>query len=907
MASLKFRHYTTEAALKGTKSTIQEALNTFDIGDIVFIDDVQKQYIITGKNNNVVTYKIYYGKSAVVGISGSGAERTLTWSDGSETKVTINNVAHATNADSAGSASTAGYASNADQLDGLDSTAFARAEHTHTLPHTSIEWSSSSIADMTPIDMAVSANHNANRLAFINPSGITIEYSRNGGSSWVDYGANNASKINLVSGIGSSFSIGAKSSGVTVNDKLRVTINATNCGVYTAARRIYMNISSNGASGCSVKFEYSNKGSESTFKTLGTYSIYGWSGWNSIPINANFGGRSDQTSNWAVIRFTFGITGLSSSYSNNLSLLDLQLHGNSYWAYPSNMSKTGHLYSWDNAQNATFPADISATNFRGTLVGTASKATTLQTSRKINGTNFNGSADITTSKWGTSKNIGIVNSDGTGTAVPVSIDGSSNTNLKLPATIKASLDGNASTSSKWANSRTLTLTGSVTGSVSIDGSANVSLNTKTNHSHTFASLTSKPTTISGYGITDAKINNTTITIGSASLTTVTPAISTTYANLVSLRNSGSLIPGQQYRITDYKTTTTTTNTNSANHYFDVIVTADSANKLNEEAKATQSARDTANYFTNCNLNAWKIWYCLDNDTNRFEWANSTNGTGVIYRMIDEKNNDVPYDFKNIRFKRGLTNGLYDSNATLSWVYTFNAYDKNNSVIEDAWKACEKSAENKCYNNIIKPYYNGSKQALNKIIFTNVYNSSDHFTCFSNTFGYNCWENVFSDSCSGNTFGDLCTNNTFGERCTGNTFGIDCWDNIFGNYITLNIFGDYFYMNVLGSMYVSNTFGEYCSHIYFASNTTATSTKYDGYQGNHFGDNCEYICFKGEDTLTDGTGSVRFIQNYNFAQGLCGTSDGFLTINGVRNRDFETKVAKNSLGELKTYCEADLIL
>lgn len=569
MASLKFRHYTTEAALKGTKSTIQEALNTFDIGDIVFIDDVQKQYIITGKNNNVVTYKIYYGKSAVVDISGSGAERTLTWSDGSETKVTINDVAHATNADSAGS---------------------------------------------------------------------------------------------------------------------------------------------------------------------------------------------------------------------------------------------------------------------------------------------------------------------------------------------------ASTSSKWANSRTITLTGSVTGSVSIDGSANVSLNTKTNHSHTFASLTSKPTTISGYGITDAKINNTTITIGSTSLTAVTPAISTTYANLVSLRNSGSLIPGQQYRITNYKTTTTTTNTSSSIHYFDVIVTADSTNKLNEEAKATQSARDTANYFTNCNLNAWKIWYCLDNDTNRFEWADSTSGTGVIYRMIDEKNNDVPYDFKNIRFKLGLTNGLYNSSAsTFSWVYTFNAYDKNNSVIEDAWKACEKSSENKCYNNIIKPYYNGSKQALNKIIFTNVYDSNDHFTCFSNTFGYNCWENVFSDSCSGNTFGDLCTNNTFGERCTGNTFGIDCWDNIFGNYITINIFGDYFSMNVLGSMYVSNTFGEYCTHIYFASNTTATSTKYDGYQGNHFGDNCGYIYFKGEDTLTDGTGSVRFIQNYNFAQGLCGTSDGFLTINGVRNRDFETKVAKNSLGELKTYCEADLIL
>ena len=276
-------------------------------------------------------------------------------------------------------AASAGYvakAADSDKLDGLDSTAFATAGHTHTLPHTSIYWSSTSVTDMTPIDMAVSANHNANRLAFAKPAGITIEYSRDGGSSWTDYGANNASKINLVSGIGSGFSIGAKSSGITVNDKLRVTINATNCGVYTAAKRIYMNISSNGAGGCSVKLEYSKKGSESTFNTLGTYSIAGWSGWNSIPIEAAFGGSENQTSNWAVIRLTFGITSVSSSYASNLSLFDLQLHGSTYWSHPSNMAKTGHLYSWDNAQNATFPADIYATNFRGTLIGTASQATT---------------------------------------------------------------------------------------------------------------------------------------------------------------------------------------------------------------------------------------------------------------------------------------------------------------------------------------------------------------------------------------------------------------------------------------------------------------------------------------------------------------------------------------------------
>ena len=68
---------------------------------------------------------------------------------------------------------------------------------------------------------------------------------------------------------------------------------------------------------------------------------------------------------------------------------------------------------------------------------------------------------------------------------------------------KCSFLGNAETASKWATPRTITLTGSVTGSVSIDGSQNVTLATTTNHTHTFASLTSKPTTIAGYGITDA--------------------------------------------------------------------------------------------------------------------------------------------------------------------------------------------------------------------------------------------------------------------------------------------------------------------------------------------------------------------------------------------------------------------
>ena len=116
---------------------------------------------------------------------------------------------------------------------------------------------------------------------------------------------------------------------------------------------------------------------------------------------------------------------------------------------------------------------ISAPSFVGALTGNADTATKLKTARTINGTSFDGSGNITTTNWGTARNIGIVNSDGTGTAVTVSVNGSGNINLKLPATIKATLTGNADTATKLATARTIN-------GVNFDGTANITVadNTK---------------------------------------------------------------------------------------------------------------------------------------------------------------------------------------------------------------------------------------------------------------------------------------------------------------------------------------------------------------------------------------------------------------------------------------------
>ena len=57
--------------------------------------------------------------------------------------------------------------------------------------------------------------------------------------------------------------------------------------------------------------------------------------------------------------------------------------------------------------NSSFPGTVSASSFSGALSGNASTASKLQTARTINGTSFNGSANITTANWGTARTLTI--------------------------------------------------------------------------------------------------------------------------------------------------------------------------------------------------------------------------------------------------------------------------------------------------------------------------------------------------------------------------------------------------------------------------------------------------------------------------------------------------------------------
>ena len=444
----------------------------------------------------------------------------------------------------------------------------------------------------------------------------------------------------------------------------------------------------------------------------------------------------------------------------------------------------------------------------------------------------------------------------------------------------------------------------------------------------------------------------------------------TYNELKALRDSGGLVEGCFYRITDYQCTTSQNESKSAGHQFDIIVQAVSKNELSENAKAIKHEGDT--YFENCKLETWELKYCLDNDTNRFAWAldgqaivnldsslskgqplirqpsfdgrnpntdyseyqyawgtwedvddgdttdfiyskNPTltngeivyvsehgeyeaeviEGKGVIYYMKDEWNNECPYDFKNILFRRYKVAqstspyGGFDKNYVgvlfkngnfyptgynkvdvYIWAYTFTGckyygseeveyYDVSaqpktlpQEVIENL-KQGETWANvyDVCRNNkIARCFYDyrvDGDYLIEKVILNNIVLFGEHYysgdvedwdwgvsLIFDNRFGVNC---------SYNTLNYNPQSNSFGSECRFNTLDIHMSNNFFASKCSFNIMGGHSICNTLGVGCSNNTFGNNSN--YNTLKTYCTGNTFSSFcQSNTFGDYCRNNTF-----------------------------------------------------------------
>lgn len=466
-------------------------------------------------------------------------------------------------------------------------------------------------------------------------------------------------------------------------------------------------------------------------------------------------------------------------------------------------------------------------------------------------------------------------------------------------------------------------------------------------------------------------------------------IEITYSDLVSKRDNSELIPGQKYRIIDYVTTTAQVNTTSAGHQFDIIIKALSENVLNETASACLHEGDTYFSEAGAKLEAWKIWYCLDNDTSRFAWADTENGKGVIYRMIDEWYNDCQYDFKNIiiirckidgnftstleytlvknksleilqdMYNSGYINLLYsgnpnstsdtcsfDSNSKttcdlikddIKSFYTFSIIDSDGNIKDYSLTGnCTQNKLNN-FNNINIPVILLITSNNTRIITHNKFEGYGLSNIQLLSMDVDMAYNNFSDSGTQIYLVDLFYNkisrsnflyssnkvyyNTIimsgsiyiGSRITDlvvessdyDAFGNNCYQIRLTKVCNYNSFGNSSGCITLETNCSANYFGNYNSSIHLFENT------------DHFGIYSDAACTVPRDYVVQVRvykGSTKFynteeVNENNYIQNLeinCAGLSGKKELPIPTNTGYLTKVACNSKGEMKVYCEADLI-
>ena len=258
------------------------------------------------------------------------------------------------------------------------------------------------------------------------------------------------------------------------------------------------------------------------------------------------------------------------------------------------------------------------------------------------------------------------------------------------------------------------------------------------------------------------------------------------------------------------------------------------------------------------------------------------GTGVVWWMRDEFDNELYYDFKNIQFKRYEITGVNDGKGnpytdgdgnpssligrwglpvagriavdteTSEWFYTFSSVVDGN--VADATLSFDydylTGLGSGAGKNVVG-YMARGKFVIGDNVFVNedgnlvCYSNTFGNKCYSNTFGNYCYnntfgngvgKNTFGNDCYKNTFGNYCYNNTFGNDCYNNTFGNDCNSNTFGNGVGNNTFGNYCYNNTFGNGCNSNTFGNDCYNNTFG-NYFQYNTFGNGVGNNTFGNKC----------------------------------------------------------------------
>jgi len=395
--------------------------------------------------------------------------------------------------------------------------------------------------------------------------------------------------------------------------------------------------------------------------------------------------------------------------------------------------------------------------------------------------------------------------------------------------------------------------------------------------------------------------------GGASVTNVT------YSELLDLINTLSLTIGTQYLITDYSTVHIIPYTSDLNSGITepLLVTAIGLDKLKPEAHSYLYSQDVIYY--NFNNNQTVVPGCT---------------TGYIYRRIDTiQNNDFPFDFRNVKFRRWQINvtNIWNSGTTYNskdvvlfsetnQIYiciknnTTNINPNNNDDSNGIWQLFEYynlsyiscTEYNLIFGDITMPcstgytdsymwsdfdyYYSTSYSNIINIseLNSNIINGSNNVIL-----GVNFRDNNINVNFYNNTIGNDFNNNTIGRNFIGNSISDNFKNNLIDDNFKNNSIGDTFQANSIGYEFKYNSIGSAGSYnkIGRICNNNIISTEFTG---NNIGDRFynNMIC-KSFSSNTLGDDCYNNVIDSNFNANVIGNNFNINIIN--------TEFTRNSIG------------
>lgn len=229
----------------------------------------------------------------------------------------------------------------------------ASSTHTHTLNQvTSSSFNTTGSVDY--ISRSLVPYISGTKFYGMPAAAITVEYSRDAGATWIDYGLDDGTKMRIFDHSGVSLFLGKASTKAdnSINNMLRITIDATKSdGRYLSTDSMFTWMSSSGNTTC-VTLEVASYSAPTTFKKIvDNAPINGWYGPNMSHYDSiTFGGSTagSTSPNNRFYRLTYKQTAINSNYSSAL-ISDIRFFGSTIWGggttISTNMLKQGAPYS----------------------------------------------------------------------------------------------------------------------------------------------------------------------------------------------------------------------------------------------------------------------------------------------------------------------------------------------------------------------------------------------------------------------------------------------------------------------------------------------------------------------------------------------------------------------------------